>query len=691
MVLNTDIRRRPFCTSLVRALWRTLLLASLLLAGIRVPAQVFQASNPGTGSVAVSGNWQFRTGDDPAWASPAYDDSGWEQLRGDETWGAQTHPGYTGVAWYRKRIQVNGSVGNLAILLPPVDDAYEIYWNGKKIGSYGSLPPHAVWWSSGHSAVYPLAETPVDGVLALRVWKAPLASTDMWGEGGLTAAPVLGSASFLASQAMEPRYQQEHHQLPQILIGAVVLVAGLLTLLLFLRDRKQWLYLWLAIYLMAEGATAFLALDAMAYGLHFTSTQLFLQGVDAVQDISLWLLLLTLFGFGRDQNWRRLTAVLAALYLVAVLIDTSVLFNWQNVGLGMQWTDAVTTAIYQLIPLYIFFIVGFGLARRKQMELWPVAITAFLYGMWNFVIETSAQGRRFTHWTLSTDLRAWGLHLGSYTFSATFLLDTLLFLVLLFTVARQQYMERRRQALVEMEIKSAQEVQQVLVPEEVPAIAGFSIASIYKPATELGGDFYQVIPLDTGGALVVVGDVSGKGLKAAMVVSLIVGALRTLVDFTQQPGEILQGLNRRLIGRTQGGFATCVAMRIESDGSAAIATAGHFSPMRDGKELPLEGALPLGIMSDARYDQIDFRILENETLTFYTDGIVEARNGQGELFGFDRVREMSKIGSSAIQVAEEASAFGQDDDITVLTLTRLAASEPAVASKVKLTTQIATV
>ena len=157
-----------------------------------------------------------------------------------------------------------------------------------------------------------------------------------------------------------------------------------------------------------------------------------------------------------------------------------------------------------------------------------------------------------------TYLRTWGLHFGSYTFSATFLLDTLLFIVLLFTVTRQQYLERRRQAQVEMEIKSAREVQHVLIPEDVPAIPGFSIASIYKPATELGGDFYQVIPLEAGGALVVVGDVSGKGLKAAMVVSLIVGTLRTLADFTQQPAEILRGLNRRLIGRTQGGFATCV-------------------------------------------------------------------------------------------------------------------------------------
>ncbi|MGC1783168.1 MAG: hypothetical protein WA708_11665, partial [Acidobacteriaceae bacterium] len=491
-----------------------LLLAFLFLSpAILAHPQAFQAKDIGAGSVAVTGNWQFHTGDNPGWANPAYDDSAWEQLRGDHTWGAQSHPGYTGFAWYRKQIGVTGKAQPLAILIPPVDDAYEIYWNGKKIGSYGSLPPHAAWWSNGHSAVYPLGGVPANGVLALRVWKAPLASTDPWGVGGLNAPPMLGNPAVLATQAMEPRYLQEHHQLPQILIGAVVFVAGLLTLLLFLRDRKQWLYLWLGIYLLAEGATAFLALDAMTYGMHFTSTQLFLQFVDAAQDISLWLLLLTLFGFGRDPRWRRWTLALGGVYFAAVLVDTTVLFNWQHVGLGAQWTDAITTGIYQLIPLYIFFIVGFGLARRKQMELWPVAITAFLYGLWNFVIETSAQGRRFTHLTLTTDLRAWGLHVGSYTFSATFLLDTLLFLVLLFTVARQQFLERRRQAQIEMEIKSAREVQQVLVPEDVPAIPGFSIASIYKPATELGGDFYQVIPLQDGAALVVVGDVSGKGLK----------------------------------------------------------------------------------------------------------------------------------------------------------------------------------
>lgn len=673
----------------LRYLVFSLLIGLLALPTLFARAQTFQTQNPGAGSVAIAGKWQFHTGDDPAWANPSYNDSGWEQLRGDTTWGAQTHPGYTGFAWYRKRIDITGANSKLAILIPPVDDAYEIYWNGKKIGSYGSLPPHATWWLAGHSAVYPLGAAPVTGVLALRVWKAPLSSVDLNTSGGLNAAPELGSPSVLDLHAALPRYLQASGVLPQILIGAVIFVAGLLALVLFLWERKQWLYLWLAIYLLANGMNAFRVFGPILYGLRFVGLQFYIQFVGAFADISLWLLLLTLFGLGGEVRWRRWTIVLAAIYLTAQVIDIAGLYTWQYAGPGTIWADAITTTFYTLIPLYILFIVGFGLARGRQKALWPLAISAFLYGLFNVVFQISSQGRRFTHWTLADQLRAWGLHLGGYRFSATFLLDTLLFIVLLVTVAYQQFQERRRQARVEMEIKSAQEVQQVLVPEDVPAIPGFSIASIYKPASEVGGDFYQVIPLKDSGALIVLGDVSGKGLKAAMIVSLIVGTLRTLADYTNEPAEILRGLNRRLIGRTHGGFATCIAMRIDADGNAAIATAGHFAPYQDGAELPLEGALPLGIDPGATYEAYSFRLHEGETLTFYTDGIVEARNNRRELFGFERVAEIVRARASATDIVEAASAFGQEDDITVLTLTRLAASEPMQAATVRLTTQIA--
>jgi hypothetical protein len=673
--------------------WRVLLLLGclcLLTAGAQ--ADVFRAPNPGAGSVTITGPWQFHTSDDMAWANPAYDDSHWEQIRSDDTWGVQTHPGHTGFAWYRKRIDITGADKSLAIMMPPVDDTYELYWNGQKIGTYGKLPPGAWWWSAGHRAVYPL---PVDGsgnasgVLAIRVWKAALASTDVAAVGGLTAAPVIGNPAVLSMLAMEPRYQREQRQLPGLLMAAAIFVAGLIALLLYLRERTQWLYLWMAIYLLTDGMTGFRRLDAIAYGLHFVWEQLYIQFLNSFQDISLWLLLLTLFGLSREAKWRRWTKILATLYLASQAIDCMTFYPWDRAGPGLQWIDAITTTVYSLTPFFIFFIVGFGLTRRRQMKLWPIAIAAFLYGAYNFTFNTTGQGRRFTGWTLSDGMAAWAIHVGGYSFSAPFLLDLLLFIVLLVTVGRHQFMERRRQSEIELEVKSAREVQHVLVPEQTPAVPGYSIASIYKPAAEVGGDFFQVMPQPGGSALIMVGDVSGKGLKAAMTVSLIVGTLRTLADYTQQPAEILRGLNRRLIGRIDGGFVTCLVLRIAANGETTVANAGHLAPYRDGQELPVAGSLPLGLSASAVYDELTFRLHEDETLNLFTDGIVEARNSRGELFGFERLSAMLAARPEVGKVVEAAEGFGQQDDITAISITRHAAGEPKPAA-INLTAQIAT-
>ena len=129
---------------------------SLAADGRRASRQFSERPIPAPGSVTITGPWQFHTSDDMAWANPTLDDSHWEQIKGDDTWGAQTHPGHTGFAWYRKRIDITGADKSLAILIPPVDDAYELYWNGQKIGRYGELPPHAKWWGACHSAVYSL-------------------------------------------------------------------------------------------------------------------------------------------------------------------------------------------------------------------------------------------------------------------------------------------------------------------------------------------------------------------------------------------------------------------------------------------------------------------------------------------------------------------------------------------------------
>lgn len=667
----------------------------LVLAALSLPApgraEPLKVSNPGTGSIPLQGNWQFHIGDDKAWADPALDDSGWEQIHVDAPWGAQSHPSYTGFAWYRRRIEIDHSISagtkKLALLIPPVQDAYEIYWNGQKLGTYGILPPHASWWQTGHGAIYPLPDS--SGLLALRVWKAPLSSVDPVEVGGLSEPPLLGDASVLATQTQSAAYGSDERRLPDLLIAAVTLVIGVLSFLLYLRDRTQGLYLWLAMYLVSEGLIGFRQLSFFRLGLTFQTNQLLTQLLSSALDISMWLILLSLFGMAHEQRWRRATAWIIAIYLTAQITDITTIFFWDRGGPALPWIDGITTAVYCTTPLYVFFIIGFGLIRRNRLSLWPLIVAACANGLFTCILGLVVQGVRFTHWTLADRLLGLGVHVGGYFFGIGFVLSTLLFLALIFTIAREQFLERERQARIELEIKSAREIQQILVPEETPAIPGLSIASVYRPAEEVGGDFFQVIALADGGALIALGDVSGKGLKAAMTVSLIVGALRTIADYTQSPAAILLGLNRRLLGRTDGGFATCVIARIDPSGTTTLANAGHLAPYREGKELPVNGSLPLGLTADADYDELVFLLHEGETLTFYTDGILEARNAAGELYGFDRVAALVGSDRTIEQMVEEARNFGQQDDITVFRVTRLAQSAPATAAKLSMATQIA--
>jgi Stage II sporulation protein E (SpoIIE) len=244
------------------------------------------------------------------------------------------------------------------------------------------------------------------------------------------------------------------------------------------------------------------------------------------------------------------------------------------------------------------------------------------------------------------------------------------FFYVLMREARRYVQTRTEKALLENEMAAARQVQQVILPDLHQPFTAFAIESVYKPARELGGDFFQILPVEDGGLLFVIGDVAGKGLPAAMLVSMLIGSIRATAEDTHDPVVLLRKLHRAIVGRTPDGFATALAALMASDGTVTIANAGQLSPYLNGEEIELPGALPLGISGGGQYETVKLVLRPGCRLTFLSDGVVEAQSASGELFGFDRTKAASR--ESAAAIVEAAVQFGQADDITVVTIERRA-------------------
>ena len=250
----------------------------------------------------------------------------------------------------------------------------------------------------------------------------------------------------------------------------------------------------------------------------------------------------------------------------------------------------------------------------------------------------------------------------------TLLLVTFAMAILLNRRAARVDAERQR---LGSELAAASEVQSLLL--SAPAAGGhYAVDAVYVPASEVGGDFYQVLDRESGSRLVVVGDVSGKGLRAAMLVSVAVGALRAAMS--DSPAEVLSVMNSALCGSSGGGFVTCCCVRLDPSGEAVIANAGHLPPYLAGHEAETDPGLPLGVVRGSEYAETRVTLEPNGgALVLFSDGVVEAENAQRELFGFERTRAVST--QSAREIADAAKAWGQNDDITVVTIQRIASSE----------------
>jgi hypothetical protein len=645
----------------------------------------------GRGTATLNGPWQFHLGDDPAWAAPNLDDAaghnGWTRITTDKPWGAQGYRSYVGYAWYRKHLSITPASGvspDWSILIAQLDNVYAIYWNGKLVAAHGKFPPDPTWlWSQGAQSfdLGPMRQ----GVLAIRVYMYPLGSYQDGLQGGLYAPPLIGSAHVILREKSYSDYSWLRQNQFGYGIDSLEALVLLLSFLFWWRDRSQRVLLWTALFCLAQLGSALL-LATLRTPLSFRFTQGLDEPLQALQDVSLWFLLLWLLELRGDERIMRWTRVLVVVNVVSQLADgATCLLDWSRHGVTApaQLTDAILTAIYTIAELWPVVLVLFALRNRLDRPRWVVAAFAFTSELVSIVPVMLEQGSRFTHWTLGLTLHKPLFTVAGTAFDPPTLASTGLLLAIIYAVFSYSRDAMARRQVIEQELKSAQELQQVLIPEQLPSLPGFAVTSGYRPAQEVGGDFFQIIPLAEGGAgqaaaaLIVLGDVSGKGLRAAMTVSLIVGTLRTLAETTSHPAEILAGLNRRLCGRLHGGFATCLAVKLDAHGSCTLANAGHPSPFLNEEEVAAPGALPLGVAQGTSYEETTVRLRPGDHFVLYTDGLLEARNAAGELFGFERLRDLVSARPDAAQSIDAAVRFGQQDDITVLTLTRLEAGEEA--------------
>jgi steroid delta-isomerase-like uncharacterized protein len=252
---------------------------------------------------------------------------------------------------------------------------------------------------------------------------------------------------------------------------------------------------------------------------------------------------------------------------------------------------------------------------------------------------------------------------------------------------RSRVTEIQERERIEQELQVARQIQQALLPEATPELYGWQLAAYYKPAREVGGDFYDFLELEDGHLGLVVGDATGKGMPAALVMATTRGMLRAVAQSLDSPGEVLQRVNDALYPDIPSEmFVTCFYAILDTkNGSLSYANAGHDLPYLrhggDAEELRARG-MPLGLMPEMSYEEKEAVLGEGDSVLFYSDGLVEAHDPNYEMFGFPRLRvlisEHGKQRSLVDSLLEELYSFvgegwEQEDDITLLTLRRSSA------------------
>lgn len=650
---------------------------------------LFNATRLGS-PVLLDKGWRVGISADPAVVQPGFDDSGWavrdatpkmESLQPDTEAGPmrgerQMRPNVAApgrrFAWFRIHIQLPPHHGPLALFieLPVSQNAslnlgstgwgVEVYANGRQIepeGPHGANPRQYQQISRIYDVGLQPDETSL--TLVLRTLYIPLgfdsytnffASRTLW----------LGDRPDIGSDLEDWSDRELFVRLPRLVVSILLLILAFFLLALYYTQRDHPEYLWLALHELMQAPIGFVELagssaylDTLWYGAIVIELLL----------VSAYLYFEFLIVFlGLRKRW----------YMPALRYAAPVLVLWGPLllllGLHSKIVGAglvlVTIACLLWIAGWFLFIfitlIAATVKRNYEAALLLLALVLTIVGMAE-PIFTSAM----SDWLGRPFRSPLTMQAGPISIQFEVIADFIGIVIIVVIIFMRFLRIQADQEQAKSELAAARSVQELMIPQQNVQTPGFEVDSAYQPAQEVGGDFFHVRASEDGGLLVVIGDVAGKGLTAAMNVSMLMGALRQSRE--RSPAKILAGLNRVLAGSQS--FTTCQAASFAAGGELVLANAGHLPPYLNSQEVAIPGGLPLGVLEDGEYAETRLYLHPGDRIMMCSDGVAEARGPAGELFGFERVHNLSN--QSAFYVAEAAKDFGQADDITVLTVKRV--------------------
>jgi hypothetical protein len=639
--------------------------------------------------------WRVGITDNPEAASSSFDDSRWAirdaQSAMDDVNDEDQPAGGTGsadkienlrrnplrFAWFRLHIKLAPNHGPVSLLVElPVSQntslgigstgpGIDVFANGKLInpnGPHGDAPEHY----QQISRIYDLNVAPSETSLTL-VARTPYIPFGYSSYTGFFSNRKLrlGNREDLNQSLALWSANSLFERLPRLVDSILLVVLAVFLFALYFAQKGHIEYLWLALHELLQAPIAFCELagsSARLDSLWYAAVVLQLFLVSAYLYFEFLIAFIALRP--KKRYVRRFIKLLRYTSPILAGVGPTLLLVGHSKAIGVVLAIVILCSLFWILGWLVFIIVTLTVATlRRNFEAGLLLIPLVLSGIG--IIEplftagmSDWSGRAYSS-PLTLQAGPIPIHFASIADFTGILVIVLIIFVRFLRIQRDQ-------EHVTSELAAARSVQELMIPQEKLATPGFEVDSIYSPANEVGGDFFHVQTTGDGGLLVVIGDVAGKGLKAAMNVSMLMGALRRTSE--RSPANILESLNRVLTGSES--FTTCQAAWFGANGELLLANAGHLPPYLNSQEIALPGALPLGVLPDVHYEEVKLYLHPGDRMLLLSDGVVEARRPSGEIFGFDRVHNLSN--QSAFYVAEAAKDFGQEDDITVLTVRRLA-------------------